>query len=187
MVNQQVLAHHWDEVRDKLREKWDRLAEDDLPTFPGNVDQLIGRIHQKTGVSRETVEAFLSELTEEGKGMIEQVRVKASQTATKVSDAARQRAESFRESVEGAEDIIRERPGQSLVAAFGLGIVCGLGVALLVRSKQKAQPPTALDRGRHMLDDAYARGRGAYSVGRDTAGRMGRQLRDSLDHYLSGR
>ncbi len=186
MVNQQVLAHHWDEVRDKLCEKWDRLAEDDLPTFPGNVDQLIGRIHQKTGVSREAVEAFLSELTEEGKGMIEKVRVKASEGTAKVADVARQRVETIRESVEGAEDMIRERPGQSLVAAFGLGIVCGLGVALLVRSKQKAQP-TTIERGRHMLDDAYARGRGAYSVGRDTAGRLSRQLRDSLDHYLSGR
>lgn len=186
MVNQQVLAHHWDEVRDKLCEKWDRLADDDLPKFPGNVDQLIGQIQQKTGVSRESVEAFLSELTEEGNGMIEQVRVKASQAATKVGVAARQRAESIRESVEGAEDIVRERPGQSLIAAFGIGMVCGLGVALLVRSKQKS-PPTAIDRGRHMLDDAYARSRGAYASGRDTAGRMGRQLRDSLEHYLSGR
>lgn len=186
MVNQQVLAHHWDEVRDKLREKWDRLAEDDLPTFPGNVDQLIGRIHQKAGVSREAVEAYLSELTEEGKGMIAQVRVKASQGATKVAEAARQRAESIRESVEGAEDVIRARPGQSLVAAFGLGLVCGLGVALLVRSKQKAQP-TAVERGRHMLDDVYARGRGAYAMGRDSAGRLSRQLRDSLEQYLGGR
>lgn len=186
MVNQQVLAHHWDEVRDKLREKWDRLAEDDLPAFPGNVDQLIGRIHQKTGATRETVEAYLSELTEEGKGMIEQVRVKASQGATRVADAARERAGSIRESVENAEDIVRERPGQSLIAAFGLGMVCGLGVALLVRGRQKAQP-TAIERGRHMLDDAYSRGRGAYAIGRDTAGRLSRQLRDSLDHYLSGR
>jgi ElaB/YqjD/DUF883 family membrane-anchored ribosome-binding protein len=185
MVNQQVLAHHWDEVRDKLREKYDRLADDDLPTFPGNIDQLIGRIEQKTGVSREKVEAYLSELTEEGKGMIEQVRVKASQSATKVADAARQRAESVRETVENAGDVIRERPGQSLIAAFGIGMVCGLGVALLVRSRQKAQP-TAIDRGRSMLDDAYSRGRGAYATGRETAGRLSRQLRESLDQYLHG-
>ena len=186
MVNQQVLAHHWDEVRDKLREKWDRLAEEDLPTFPGNVDQLIGRIEQKTGVSREQVEAYLSELTDEGKGMIERVRVKAAQGASKVADTARQRADSIRESLEGAEDIVRDRPGQSLIAAFGVGVVCGLGVALLVRSRHKPQPRT-IDRGRHILDDAYARGRDAYAMGRDTAGRLSKQLRDSFDHYLNGR
>ncbi len=185
MVNQQVLAHHWDEVRDKLREKWDRLGEDDLPDFSGNIDQLIGKIHQKVGVSRETVEAFLSELTEEGQGMIEKVRSQATRGATKVADAARQRADSLRHSYEDAEDIVRERPGQALVAAFGIGVVCGLGVALLVRSRQRA--PTAIDRGRHMLDDAYARGRGAYSSGRDTAGRFGRQIRESIDHYLHSR
>ena len=70
MVNQQVLAHHWEEVRDQLREKYDQLAEDDLPNFPGNVDQLIGRIHQKTGISHEAIEAYLSTLTDEGKAAI---------------------------------------------------------------------------------------------------------------------
>lgn len=186
MVNQQVLAHHWDEIRDKLREKWERLAPEDLPSFPGNVDQLIGKIQQKTGIAREQVEAYLSEVTEEGKGMIEQVRTKASQGATKVAEATRQRAEALRESVEGAEDIVRERPGQSLMAAFGLGVACGLGIAMILRSRAQRQP-MAIDRGRHMLDDAFARGRGAYAMGRDTAGRLGRQLRDSLDHYVSGR
>ncbi len=92
MVNQQVLAHHWDEVRQQLCTKWKQLKEDDLPDFPGNVDQLIGRIQQKTGVSRETIEAYLATLSEEGKSVVEDVRQRVQQGAAKVAATARELA-----------------------------------------------------------------------------------------------
>lgn len=41
MVNQQVLAGHWNELRGKLKEKWGKLTDDDLLSFNGNVDQLV--------------------------------------------------------------------------------------------------------------------------------------------------
>lgn len=172
MVNQQVLAHHWGEVCDKLREKYNRLAEDDLPSFPGNVDQLIGRIHQKTGVSREAVEAFLAELTEEGhefadslrdkmKEGADQVRQKVQDGTAKVTDAARQGAHAVRDGYVEAGQMIRQRPGQTMVAAFGLGMVCGLGVALLLRGSRPAPPST-------------------FARGRESAERFGRQIRDQI-------
>lgn len=172
MVNQQVLAHHWDEVCEKLREKYNRLADDDLPSFPGNVDQLIGKIHQKTGVSREAVEAFLAELTEEGHEMADSLRAKMKEGAdqarqkvqdasAKVSDAARQGATAVREGYDQAGAMIQRRPGQTMVAAFGLGMVCGLGVALLLRGSRPAPPST------------FARGRAS-------AEHYGRQLRDQI-------
>lgn len=172
MVNQQVLAHHWDEVCEKLRDKYDRLSEADLSSFPGNVDQLIGKIHQKTGVSREAVEAFLAELTEEGheladslrdkmKEGADQVRQKVYDGTAKVSEAARQGAHAVQEGYVEAGQMIRQRPGQTMVAAFGLGMVCGLGVALLLRGSRPAPPST-------------------FSRGRASAERFGRTIRDQI-------
>jgi uncharacterized protein YjbJ (UPF0337 family) len=172
MVNQQVLAHHWDEVCERLREKYNRLSDDDLPSFPGNVDQLIGKIHQKTGVSREAVEAFLAELTEEGQEMADSLRGKMKEGAemarqkihdatTKASDAAHQGAQAVREGYHGAGAMIRRRPGQSMVAAFGLGMVCGLGVALLLRGSRPTPP------------SPFARRR-------SSAEQFGRQLREQI-------
>ena len=62
MVNQQTLTGKWNEVRGKLKEKWGQLTDDDLRSFNGNVDQLVGRIQQRTGEARETVEEFLDQL-----------------------------------------------------------------------------------------------------------------------------
>ena len=177
MVNQQVLAHHWDEVCEKLRDKYDRLTEEDLPSFPGNVDQLIGRIHQKTGVSREAVEAFLAELTEEAHEMADslrskmqegadQVRRKVQEGSAKVSDAAHQGAQAVRDGYAEAGEMIRQRPGQTMVAAFGLGLVCGLGAALLLRGSRPT-PPSKLARGRA------------------SAEHFGRQIRDQIRESLA--
>ncbi len=89
MVNQQALKHHWEEVCDQLQEKWENLESTDLPSFPGNLDQLIGRIQQKTGESREAIEAYLSELTEEGSAAAQEMRQRLEAGAARAADSAR--------------------------------------------------------------------------------------------------
>lgn len=171
MVNQQVLKHHWDEVCDQLQEKWQQLKESDLPAFPGNVDQLIGRIQQKTGESRESIEAYLSELTQEGSQMAHDVRQRLEAGAARVAESARHGAQAVREGYSEAGEMIRARPGQSLAAAFGLGLVAGVGIALLLRNGRSASP------------SLYQRGRACT----ESLGRQMRELRDSLTEMTSSR
>jgi eukaryotic-like serine/threonine-protein kinase len=64
--NRQALQGNWDEIRGQLRSKWGQLTSDDLQTFNGNVDQLVGLIQRKTGEARSSVENFLDELTTSG-------------------------------------------------------------------------------------------------------------------------
>ena len=172
MVNQQALKHHWEEVCDQLQEKWDKLESSDLPSFPGNVDQLIGRIQQKTGESREVIEAFLSELTEEGSAAAKEMRNRLESGAARVAGTARQGAQAMREGYSEAGEVIRRRPGQSMAAAFGLGLVAGVGVALLLRGARPTPQATVYDRGR------------AYT---ERFGKQLRDLRDSLAEYASMR
>lgn len=170
MVNQQALKHHWEEVCDQLQEKWDQLESSDLPSFPGNVEQLIGRIQQKTGESREAIEAYLSELTEEGSRAAGEMRKRLESGKARVVETARQSAQAMRGRYSEAGDVIRKRPGQSMVAAFGLGLVAGVGIAIMMRSSRPA--PSAIDRGR------------AYS---ERFGRQLRDLRNSLAEFTSSR
>jgi uncharacterized protein YjbJ (UPF0337 family) len=65
MVNQSVLQGNWKQIRGKLKEKWGNLADDDVASFDGNVDQLVGKIQQKTGETRMQVEQFLEQVSEE--------------------------------------------------------------------------------------------------------------------------
>jgi uncharacterized protein YjbJ (UPF0337 family) len=163
MLNQQALAGHWNEIRGKLQEKWAKLSDDDLRTFNGNVDQLVGRIQQKTGETREAIERFLSDAAEEGSDLLGAARERIQQGAGQVADEVRQRYDDIRQGYGEAERMVQARPGQSVALAFGVGLLAGLGVALLLRDR------------RH--DSTFDRGRAATE-------QFGRQVVDALTSIL---
>jgi uncharacterized protein YjbJ (UPF0337 family) len=135
MINQQVLDGQWRELAGRLKAKWGQLADDDLRIFNGNVEQLIGRIQQKTGETREAVERFLDQLTNESSSIFSGVRDKVEETAGQAADTAREGYEAFRQGYAEAEKVVQQRPGQAVAIAFGLGLLGGLGVALLLRDR----------------------------------------------------
>ena len=69
-INAQELQGQWNTLRGKVKEKWGQLSDDDLQIHGGNIDQLVGRIQQKTGEGRESVERFLNDLTSKGSSAV---------------------------------------------------------------------------------------------------------------------
>ena len=65
MIDQQILSGNWREVSGKLKAKWGQLTDNELQAFNGNVEQLVGRIQEKTGESRAAVEQFLDQIGDE--------------------------------------------------------------------------------------------------------------------------
>jgi ElaB/YqjD/DUF883 family membrane-anchored ribosome-binding protein len=167
MVNQQALAEHWSEVRDQIHEKWEHISADDLPRFPGNVDQLVGSIQQKTGESREMIEDFLATLTDEGSHLAADARERLREGTERLAETAQRGVEQVREGYREAQRMVRNNPGQAAAMAFGLGLVCGLGMALVLRSRPA--PPSRLERGRQAGE------------------RMARQMRETLAACMPGR
>jgi uncharacterized protein YjbJ (UPF0337 family) len=163
MINQQELAGHWNEVRGKLKEKWDKLTDDDLRTFNGNVDQLIGRIQHKTGETREAIEYFLGQFSKESSAVLEAARERVQETAEHFADGMRQGYDGIRQGYAEAERVVQERPGQALAVAFGVGLLAGIGVTLLLR-----------DSARHSMLE-QSRGQGEH---------IGRYMRDMFAHMM---
>ena len=137
MVNTQTLQGNWNEIRGKLKNKWGQLTGDDLQTFNGNVDQLVGLIQRKTGEARGSVETFLEELTANGSSSISQaaetVREYATQVANETSKRAGEAAESVRHGYQEAEKMIRDRPAESAAVCFGTGLLVGVLLGLVLR------------------------------------------------------
>jgi uncharacterized protein YjbJ (UPF0337 family) len=157
MVNQQVLAGKWNEVRGKLKEKWGKLSDDDLRTFNGNVEQLVGQIQRKTGESRAAIEDFLGEVADETASAAANLRDMVEEGAATAADTARQGFEALRHGYSEAERTVQQRPAQSLAIAFGLGVAAGVGLALLFRERSDgsrlARGRAATEQfGRQMLD-----------------------------------
>jgi len=138
-INAQELQGQWNKVRGQVKEKWGQLTDDDLQIQNGNVDQLVGRIQQRTGEARESIEKFLTELTSRGSSVVSQAAEAVSGFAGQASDRFRDTygsiADQTRQGYEMAEDMVRHNPTQSVAAAFGVGLVAGLIVGLALRSR----------------------------------------------------
>jgi len=139
MVNEQTLQGNWNEIKGKLRTKWGQLTNDELQTFDGNVERLVGLIQRKTGEGRSAIERYLEELSANGASSISQaaesVREYATQAAGKMQETSRQAAESLRHGYEEAEHMVKERPFESMAVCFGSGVFVGVLVGLLLRSR----------------------------------------------------
>jgi len=149
-INAQELQGQWNTVRGRVKEKWGQLTDDDLQIHGGNIDQLVGKIQQKTGEGRESIERFLTDLTSKGSSAISQAAETVGTYAQQAGDRLRdqygrlsnqardqygQIADRAREGYDEAQDMVRHNPGKSVAVAFGVGLAVGLVVGLALRSR----------------------------------------------------
>lgn len=136
-MNAQVIRGQWQQIRGKVKEKWGQLSDDDLAMMGGNVDQVIGRITQKTGEARTAVEEFLDDLVADDSTLskAKDTAMEYAQSAARATqegiDQARQYAS---DGYRRAEQMVQDRPASSMAVVFGVGFLSGLAVCLLMRS-----------------------------------------------------
>jgi len=139
MTNQQILEGNWNEIKGKLRQRWGQLTDDDLPQIRGDVDQIVGAIQRKTGEARETIERYMQEMSGSAASAVgtaaETVCGYAQHASDTVQHTAKQAADQVRAGYSEAERFVRDRPGESLLVCFGVGLITGVVIALSLRSR----------------------------------------------------
>lgn len=53
---------NWNQLKGKVKQKYGSLTDDDLTYAEGQEDELLGRIQEKTGESKEAVKKFIDSL-----------------------------------------------------------------------------------------------------------------------------
>jgi uncharacterized protein YjbJ (UPF0337 family) len=51
----------WNHMRDRVKQQWGKLNDDDLDAIDGRMDQLVGRIQNRYGLAREEAERSVRE------------------------------------------------------------------------------------------------------------------------------
>jgi uncharacterized protein YjbJ (UPF0337 family) len=62
MTTKQEFAGHWNETKGKLKQKFATLTDNDLLLEEGKEDELMGRLQQKLGKSKEALQDLISKL-----------------------------------------------------------------------------------------------------------------------------
>jgi uncharacterized protein YjbJ (UPF0337 family) len=139
MISQQTLQGNWNEIKGLLRSKWGELTDDDVTEFNGNVEQLLGTIQRKTGEARESVEQFFEQFNSNGASAInrasETVRAGAEHAVEAGQETSHRAAASVSEAYAEVEDMVRQRPIESIAICFGAGVITGVVVSLLLRGR----------------------------------------------------
>jgi len=134
MVTQESLQGNWNEIKGKLRKRWGQLTDNDLSQHQGNVEQLAGLIQRKTGESRESIENYLRELSDNASSTIgaasEKVMQYARQASDSFGDVQKQAMDQLGAGYVEAQRFVRDQPGVSLAACFGLGLITGLFIGM---------------------------------------------------------
>jgi uncharacterized protein YjbJ (UPF0337 family) len=139
MVSAQKLQGSWNRVRGQIKERWGTLTDDDIQIRNGNIDQLIGRIQQKTGEARDAIEQFLTDLTESGSSTVSHAAQAVGNAAQHAQDRVREQVDMLAthagEGYEHAQRLVKRYPAQSIAAVFGVGIGLGLLLGLTMRGR----------------------------------------------------
>lgn len=145
-VNEQILKGNWNIIKGRLRERWGQLSGQDLDAAHGNVEQLVGMIQRQTGEARESVEKFLSDLTHNGHSNPSEMRRRTSEmgqssspgysdAAAAAQQASKMASDSMRAGWINTQRMVRQRPMESLAVCFGVGVMTGVIMGLITRSR----------------------------------------------------
>jgi uncharacterized protein YjbJ (UPF0337 family) len=129
-INVQGLQGHWNQLKGDVKKRWGQLSEDDLKWSGGNIDQLVGRIQQRTGETREAIENYLDQLTSQGSSAISSAVESVGSYAQEVSHRLRDHygdiSEQAREGYVSARDVVSRNPVPWIGLAFGIGLLTGV-------------------------------------------------------------
>jgi len=60
-MNKNIFEGNWKEMKGALKEQWGKLTDDDLETWQGKTEQLIGKLEQRYGYTKDEAERKVDE------------------------------------------------------------------------------------------------------------------------------
>jgi uncharacterized protein YjbJ (UPF0337 family) len=154
-VNLQNLQGQWNQLKGDVKKKWAQLTDDDLRWTNGNVDQLVGKIQNRTGEQREQIEKYLDSLLGDGASVLSSAVESVGQAATQATNRLREGygklseqagdklgavGEIASEQYEHARGMVVKNPVQWVAAAFGIGLLAGIAIGYSSAAASQPQP-----------------------------------------------
>lgn len=135
MITMEELSGTWNDIKGRVKNEWGSISDDEFKQVEGNLDRLVGLIQKKTGAARTEIEKTIRSWSQQSASILDS----ASQAVQGAAQAAQEYVGQAREMVGDhygrAQDVVRQRPAESMMISFGTGLLLGVVVGLMCRSK----------------------------------------------------
>ncbi len=135
MLTKEELSGTWNDLLGRVKQEWGNISDDDLLQVGGSIDRLVGIVQKKTGAARVEIEKTLRSLSEQSASMLGNASQAVQGATQAVQDYANQASDMAKEQYGRAQDMVRQRPAESVIVSFGTGLLLGVVVGLIFRSK----------------------------------------------------
>ena len=137
MALQQKLQGNWKEAVGRIKHHWGQLTDDELLQTEGDIDRLIGVVQRKTGESRDAIENILNDVADDlgADGVAGHAKEYLHAARQRVQETAEHVGESVQEGYEQAERVMKRHPFETVAVSFGVGLLGGLVVGLMIRPR----------------------------------------------------
>lgn len=135
MLTKEELSGTWNDIKGRVKQEWGNISDDELKQAEGNMDRLVGLIQKKTGEARTEIEKTLRSLSEQSGGMLGGASQAVQGAAHAAQEYAGQASDMAKEQYGRAQEMVRQRPAESVIVSFGTGVILGVVVGLMCRSK----------------------------------------------------
>lgn len=61
-IAEDKIKGNWNQLKGKLKQQYGELSDNDLAYVEGKEDELIGKIQEKTGESKEKIKEFIDQI-----------------------------------------------------------------------------------------------------------------------------
>ena len=83
-MNSDQFEGKWKQLKGSVKQRWGKLTDDDLTTLSGKKDELIGRLQERYGITREQATREADEWADASNGALDTTNDSARAAATKL-------------------------------------------------------------------------------------------------------
>jgi uncharacterized protein YjbJ (UPF0337 family) len=131
-INWDSVRIHWDDYREKIKDQWSRLSDDDLRDIRGDRQRLMKALQDRYTLTKDKVERDVNEFFQASRSWLEQIKHKATDLAMQskqyVCDT------SLPDMAADLQRVVRRYPLRSAFISLGIGYMLGKLSCMTARS-----------------------------------------------------
>ena len=122
-INWGALQSHWDDYKDRIKDKWNKLTDDDMRNIHGDRHRLMQALQSRYEITRDKVEKQVTDFLENTGSWIEG----AKQRIVKVAERGKQYVQenSISDMTADLRGMIRKNPVRTALLSAGIGYMLG--------------------------------------------------------------